>query len=1095
MKRIVYIAAVCWGSLHALPQEPTVVDGKVSFSQTKAEELQIIASDRAIIDWTQFSIDEKEITQFIQPSAASSVLNRVASSEPSRLLGQMISNGQVILINPNGILVGLNARIDTGSFIASTLDLQNNVYLSSRELCFEGSGGVVTHEGTIYGREGDVFLIGNSVAMKGTIESAQGDTALLSASSVVVKATDTKGIYVRSNRAQTRTANPFEGAFVPEEIAEQVALEGKVTSPGHAVYLLGAFVNLKSGSIDVSHEDAAGQIFIGGSYQGMNPDIFPSLATYVGREVTLNASSSQKGGQVVVWSEGVTQFHGQIQSRGRTRGGDAEVSGLKNLVYQGDVNLQSLEEGGACGTLLLDPSNIIISSTVSASVPPFRLPPYVYDPVTSVAYLMVDHLNLALNRASVVVQTNAGTAGSGDIVQQPGANISWSADTQLTLKAQRDLLLQSDITAIGTYTGPGSRVNLIADSGHTGTGELQYLQGAKRPTLSVEGGGASFYGANIRLGDPILAQSNALRIGGTGTGAGDLQVITPGNLEINPNVQVEFGSMSLNAGGSLKIVASENASQTVFAHAGTQNIQASSIEIIGSSGAGFVTAVKSQGAQTLTTKGDVIVRAGLGAGADTQVLCLSSAQTIDASSLQMLAGNGSSVIVESVDAQEISLSKALVVQAGTGKNSSATLDSTNSNQTISAGSAQITAGSAANCAAHVQSAGTQNVRISGALTLQGGGNSGATAFMSASGSQNIHAGHIALNAGTADGTGAKLAAVDAQTIVAGGLTLVGGPAASTASISVSAGAQSVDVGSLSITAGNGTLEDGLFCTGGDQSIKTGPLSVIGGVYARTANIDLSSPDRNQTISASSISLISGRDTPNTFARIFSAGGQTIESEGDVSLDGLNGVDAYFQSGGDQNLMAQNFSLNGTSHLNATGAIVLVAQHDINMDPDTYISAGGDVKLVCDDVQSNGSISMALGSKVNSGGALQIFSASHALNSISGLLNGTPFSVSSLLRPDLRSMLLEGTSFVYFLDETLDSSSTLFYREDPVGARTFEVGPIISEFLVDLHPYDEYFPGWISEFSISGRKLEESYFLRRRQLKVANNPKTEVRFFE
>jgi filamentous hemagglutinin family protein len=1058
--------------------------------------LQITASDRAIIDWTQFSIDEKEITQFIQPSASSSVLNRVASAEPSRLLGQMISNGQVILINPNGILVGLNARIDTGSFIASTLDLQNNIYLSSRELSFEGSSGVVTNEGTIYGREGDVFLIGNSVVMKGTIESAQGDTALLSASSVVVKATDTKGIYVRSARAQIRAANPFEGAFVPEEIAEQVALEGKITTPGHSVYLLGAFVNLKSGSIDVSHEDAAGQIFIGGSYQGMNPDLFPSLATYVGPEVTLNASSSQKGGQVVVWSEGVTQFHGHIQSRGKTRGGDAEVSGLRNLVYQGDVNLQSLEEGGACGTLLLDPSNIVISSTVSATVPPFRLPPYVYDPVTSVAYLLVDHLNLALSRASVVVQTNAGTAGSGDIIQQPGANISWSADTQLTLRAQRDLLLQSDITAIGTYTGPGSRVNLIADSGRTGTGELQYLQGAKKPTLSVEGGGASFYGANIRLGDPILAQSNALRIGGSSTGAGDLQVITPGNLEINPNVQVEFGSMSLNAGGTLKIIASENASQTVFADAGTQTIQASSIEITGSSGAGFVTAVKSQGAQTFTTRGDVTVRGGSGAGADTQVLCLSSTQTIDANSLQILAGNGSSVIVESVDAQEISLSKALVVQAGTGKNSSATLDSTNSNQTITAGSAQILAGTAVNSAAHVQSAGTQNVRITGSLTLRGGGSSGATAFMSASGTQNISAGHIAMSAGTVDGTGAKLAAVDAQTIAAsGGLTLVGGPAASTVSISVSAGAQSVDVGNLSITAGNGTSGDGLFCAGGDQTIKTGPLSVIGGVYARSANIDLSSSDRNQTISASSISLVSGRDAPDTFARIFSAGGQTIESAGDISIDGLNGVDAYLQANGDQNLMAQNFTLNGTSHLTATGSILLVAQHDINMDSDTYISAGGDVKLVCDDVQSNGSVSMALGSKVTSGGALQIFSASHALNSISGLLNGTPFSVSSLLRPGIRSTLLEGTTFVYFLDPTPDSSFTIFYREDPVGARTFEVGPIISEFLVDLHPYDEYFPGWISEFSITGRKLNEPYFLRRRQLKVANNPKTEVRFFE
>ena len=68
----------------ANPTGAQVVNGAVNMDAA-GNSLRITASDRAIINWKNFSIGAGEITQFIQPSAAASVLNRVTSGDVSNL--------------------------------------------------------------------------------------------------------------------------------------------------------------------------------------------------------------------------------------------------------------------------------------------------------------------------------------------------------------------------------------------------------------------------------------------------------------------------------------------------------------------------------------------------------------------------------------------------------------------------------------------------------------------------------------------------------------------------------------------------------------------------------------------------------------------------------------------------------------------------------------------------------------------------------------------------------------------------------------------------------------------------------------------------
>ena len=93
----------------SLPQGQTVVRGSATFTEQDNTLNINQATPRAIINYNSFNIDAKETVNFIQPSSSSIALNRVVGLDPSAILGSLNANGQVFLINPNGILFGQGA--------------------------------------------------------------------------------------------------------------------------------------------------------------------------------------------------------------------------------------------------------------------------------------------------------------------------------------------------------------------------------------------------------------------------------------------------------------------------------------------------------------------------------------------------------------------------------------------------------------------------------------------------------------------------------------------------------------------------------------------------------------------------------------------------------------------------------------------------------------------------------------------------------------------------------------------------------------------------------------------------------------------------
>ena len=116
----------------------------------------------------------------ISPIPRSVALNRVIGQDPSLILGSLIANGSVFLVNPNGIVIGKDGSVQTGGFVGSTLGIKNSDFRKGN-YTFKGSGGAILNQGDLKG--GIVALIAPRVQNDGSIT---GGTALAGGTDVTL---------------------------------------------------------------------------------------------------------------------------------------------------------------------------------------------------------------------------------------------------------------------------------------------------------------------------------------------------------------------------------------------------------------------------------------------------------------------------------------------------------------------------------------------------------------------------------------------------------------------------------------------------------------------------------------------------------------------------------------------------------------------------------------------------------------------------------------------------------------------------------------------------------------------------------------------
>jgi filamentous hemagglutinin family protein len=317
----------------ALPTGMNVVNGTATITPTgtpASSGIEIRNSPNAILNWQSFSIGQSNTVKFVQDNASSKVLNRVVGNDPSNILGSLTSNGQVWLVNPNGVMFGQNARVDVGALVASTLGISNTDFLAGRNAFV--AGGVpdrqVLNQGTLStSLGGHVWLVGGSVQNEGSVSSPGGQIVLAAGQSVDLVDSGVPNVTVRVSASGNDVVNL-----------------GQLLAPGGgSIDLHGAIVNqqgiVRATSLD---NDKTGRILI--RAQG-DVTLGDDSETSAGAA----AESDAAGGSVTVESvEGTNTVQGRVSALGRNRvGGQIRLLGRAVEVSSGaDIDASGTTGGG-----------------------------------------------------------------------------------------------------------------------------------------------------------------------------------------------------------------------------------------------------------------------------------------------------------------------------------------------------------------------------------------------------------------------------------------------------------------------------------------------------------------------------------------------------------------------------------------------------------------------------------------------------------------------------------------------------------------------------------------------------------------------------
>jgi filamentous hemagglutinin family protein len=372
----------------ALAQMPTggqVVAGSATISQPDANNMVINqGSNKAIINWQGFSIGSNGYVQFIQPGSTSIALNRVVGQDPSSILGRLSANGQVFLVNPNGVYFGANATVDVAGIVASTMNIRNEDFMRG-DFRFQRdpnapSNATVINAGSINANGGYVVLAGDYVSNTGLIQANLGTAMLASGSAMTLQMAGSSLVNYAIDEATLAHLAGVANAgqimasggkiIMTAEVANQLAgtvvnnsglvqAQGTVEKDG-AIYLTGKGGDVvNAGTLDVSggQDGKAGQVHMRAS---------GDLVHEAGSLITADGAKTgvSDGGSIDTWADGKNRFKegATITARGGEEGGDGgfvELSG-NSVSYRGDIDL--LAKNGNGGTLLIDPKTITIKN-------------------------------------------------------------------------------------------------------------------------------------------------------------------------------------------------------------------------------------------------------------------------------------------------------------------------------------------------------------------------------------------------------------------------------------------------------------------------------------------------------------------------------------------------------------------------------------------------------------------------------------------------------------------------------------------------------------------------------------------------------------
>ncbi|HAK7943530.1 TPA: filamentous hemagglutinin N-terminal domain-containing protein [Salmonella enterica] len=955
----------------ALPTGGQIVAGQGSIS-TSGNQMTVNQNTHGMVtNWNSFDIGAGHTVQFVQPGSSAVALNRVTGGHESQILGTLKANGQVMLINPAGVMFGQGAKVNTAGLVASTRNISNEDFMAGR-YTFSGGGmpgAQVVNQGSLTTTKGGyIVLAADRVRNSGTITTPSGKTVLAAADRVtlqldgtglasvsvngsvvnalvenrgLISATDGR-VYLtaRGKDMLLNTVVNNSGTIEAKGLSErggEIVLDGggsgvvsqsgmlladSETGRGGKVTVQGQNIHLAADSkISATGRTGGGEVYVGGGWQGQDSAIRHASKVVMDKRAVIDVSARERGqgGTAVLWSEDYTNFRGTVLARGGLQGGDGgrvETSSHHNLQAFGDVDASAAH--GNAGEWLLDPFDIsIVSSSTDTNIHEGTGQDGIFTPDAGGSQVSNNTINARLNNGtSVTIKTakeNSGSTQWGNITVNASINHTVTNNVSLTLEADGNI----NVTNHNITSSAGKLdVNLYAAGSHDGS-------------ITLNNATVNTHGGNITLGKKPVAE-------GTAANTNNLSVsITNATLNASANTTTAGNISITGTAGNTVGVALTNA--TLTGH----DINITGSTVTGGSGVkidkGTLTALnnltvtgnntnshQAHGIRVLNsstfTAGNIITINATATNGSVGALRLEGL-TLNATDAFLSGTSGGCGTAVGIN-QTLNVTKGNLTLSGNATGTGPGINITGGGINVSSGNLTVNGSTASNSSAGVNVS-SGNLSASGDITVQGNGSGVQLGCITV----NSTTGNISLSgdAGTGNNVGVALTGTRVNA-TAGNLTVTGsadgtwGSGAQPQGVKIQQNSALTAGKNLTVTGnaannGQGLILNGstVNSTGTGNVVLTGTAGNNGQGGANVNNATVSATTGNVTLNGS---VASGCASGLVLA------GSSLNASGNISVNG-SGYDAA--NGGlnvnDSNFSAQNTVLTGTAGRNNKGAVL------------------------------------------------------------------------------------------------------------------------------------------------------------------------------
>lgn len=408
--------ALVWMPLSALaanlPTGGQIVAGSGAISQSGNTLTITQTSAKLAADWQSFSIGQGHTVNFVQPSASAVALNRVLGADVSVIQGALNANGQVFLVNPNGVLFTPSAQVNTGALVASTLQLSTGDFMAGNYRFGGNSTAGVTNEGSITTASGGaVALIAARIENTGNITAPQGHVLMGAGSTVRLDLGGPVKLEVEAGALNTL-----------------ITQGGAIRADGGVVYLTAK---------------AAG-------------DLASSVINHTGITEARTLSTGARGEILLMgdMAKGVVNVGGTLDASAPHggSGGSVETSAANVHIANG-VTVNTSAAHGLTGSWLIDPTDFTIASGAGAQTG---------------SGIGATTLQNALASTNVTIATSATNTGGelGDI--HVNSAVAWNTNT-LTLSAHNNININATLNG-----GAAGKLSLLYGQASANGGSSTY---------------------------------------------------------------------------------------------------------------------------------------------------------------------------------------------------------------------------------------------------------------------------------------------------------------------------------------------------------------------------------------------------------------------------------------------------------------------------------------------------------------------------------------------------------------------------------------------------------------------------------------------